>query len=97
MTHRAVSLDFGWFRNGSLSTTARIRAENRYSLRASRGDDLVDGTAIGSIEPAAEGVSQHLLGEAAGKCVAARRSAALSSAGPRKARPPGNRPEESIG
>ena len=48
-----------------------------------RGDDLVDGPAIGSIEPATEGVSQHLLGEAARERIAARaNSAALSSAGP---------------
>ena len=61
------------------------------------GDDLVDGPAIGSIEAAAEGVGQHLLGEAAGERIAARQESRLELGRTVKARPPGNRPEASIG
>ena len=43
------------------------------------GDDLVDGAAVGSVEAAAQGVGEHLLGEAAGERIAARPGARSSA------------------
>ena len=70
-------------RNGSLSTMASTSAENRYPSRAEPGDDPVDGAAVGPVEAAAQGIGEHLLGEASGERIPAR-----PEHGPQLGRPP---------
>ena len=82
-------------RDDSFAASCASRVQERFALNHGEnqggepivvagepGHDLVDRASIGSIEPAAESVGQHLLGEAADKSVAAHEEAVFNSTGP---------------